>query len=157
MKTRFLFPHRFKKVGWALLLLSLLALVSHAFGLIHVPDLEMPVLSLIEGGEESNSFFVIKRTTITDEIFTVCMIVGAMLAACSREKQEDEFIAQIRLESLLWATYINYALLLVTVIFIYGSLFFEVMIYNMFTLLLIFLLRFHFILYSATKLASREK
>jgi len=75
----------------------------------------------------------------------------------SKEKNEDEFIAEIRLSSLLWAVCVSYTLLLVAFLFVYGSPFFEVMIYNMFTVLIIFIVRFNYILYKNTRTVSDEK
>ena len=66
-------------------------------------------------------------------------------------KDEDEYIAQIRLESLLWATYINYGFLLFSILFVYGLGFYQIMVFNIFTLLVIFLVRFNFILYKSAK------
>ena len=75
----------------------------------------------------------------------------------SKEKQEDEFIAEVRLNSLLWAVAVNYILLLLAFIFVYGTPFLQVMIYNMFTILVIFIARFHYILYKNCKTFSDEK
>lgn len=50
-------------------------------------------------------------------IVGVLFMTGALFVAFSREKTEDEFIAKIRLESLLWATYINYGVLLFCFLF----------------------------------------
>ena len=43
----------------------------------------------------------------------ISIIVGGILATCSREKIEDELMQQLRLSSLLVALYINYAALVV--------------------------------------------
>ena len=50
---------------------------------------------------------------------------GALLVSFSKEKNEDEFITEIRLSSLLWAVCVSYTLLLVAFLFVYGSPFFE--------------------------------
>jgi hypothetical protein len=47
--------------------------------------------------------------------------------------------------------------LLLAIIFVYGMPFYQVMICNMFTLLLIFLVRFNFILFRNTKNFGYEK
>jgi hypothetical protein len=52
----------------------------------------------------------------------------------------------MRLESLQWAIYGNTLILVLCIAFIHGFLFLDVMIYNMFTPLLIFVLRFHWLL-----------
>ncbi|MCB0375018.1 MAG: hypothetical protein KDD04_03770, partial [Sinomicrobium sp.] len=60
-----------------------------------------------------------------------------------KEKDEDEFIGRIRLESLVWATYVNYGVLLLSFLFVYGLSFFWVMIVNMYTILIFFVVRFN--------------
>ena len=80
-----------------------------------------------------------------------------MLVGFSKEKNEDEFISEIRLSSLLWAVWVSYMLLLIAFLLIYGSPFLEVMVYNMFTILIIFIVRFNFILYKNAKTVQDEK
>ncbi len=84
-------------------------------------------------------------------------IIGALLVSFSKEKNEDEFIAEIRLSSLLWAVWVSYILLLVAFLIVYGTPFFEIMVYNMFTVLIIFIVRFNYILYKNSKAVSDEK
>ena len=81
----------------------------------------------------------------------------AMFVGFSKEKREDEFIAKLRLSSLLWAVWVNYVLLLFAFLFVYGTSFLTVMIYNMFTVLIIFIVRFNYILYKNAKSVSDEK
>jgi ABC-type Fe3+-siderophore transport system permease subunit len=94
---------------------------------------------------------------ITNTIIGVLFITGALLVGFSREKREDEFIAGIRLSSLLWAVAVNYLLLLLAFIFIYGTPFLDVMLYNMFTVLILFIARFHYMLYKNSKPLTDEK
>ena len=104
-----------------------------------------------------NQTFGFIETNITDTLIGVLFIVGGMLVSFSKEKKEDEFIANLRLSSLLWAVCVNYTLFLLAFIFIYNNGFFAVMIYNMFTVLIIFILRFNYILYRNSKSVSDEK
>ncbi len=106
---------------------------------------------------KSSNNFSITTNNITDELLGIFIIIGSLFVACSKEKTEDEFIAQSRLESLLWATYFNYGLLLIAMIFVYGMDFFSVLIFNMFTHLLIFLIRFNYVLYKNNQAVHNEK
>ncbi|NDK56261.1 hypothetical protein GWO68_10060 [Pontibacter sp. BT213] len=116
--------------------------------------LDATVFALYDDGIfEPDKAFTLTRNNIADELVAIVAIVGGLLAAFSREKDEDEYIAQIRLESLLWATYINYGFLLFSVLFIYGLAFYQVLLLNILTLLLIFLIRFNFILYRSKSAA----
>ena len=99
----------------------------------------------------------IVETNITNTLIGVLFIAGAMLVAFSREKQEDEFIGKLRLFALLWAVCVNYALLLIAFIFIQGFAFLTVMVYNMFTVLILFITRFNYLLYVNNKMMPVEK
>jgi hypothetical protein len=158
MKTRFLFPYSFKRIGWIMLIpSSILGLIVY-FMNYQFPFLDVKVFAIADSFPfSSNANFSITANNITDELLGIFIIIGALFAACSKEKIEDEFIAQTRLESLLWATYINYSLLLFAMIFLYGMEFYTVLIFNMFTHLLIFLLRFNYILYKNNKAIQNEK
>ena len=59
---------------------------------------------------------------------------------------EDEFIMKLRLESLVWAVYVNYAILILTILFVYELHFFSILVFNMFTLLIFFAIRFNLLL-----------
>ena len=160
METRFLFPHQFKKIGWIILIPSFilgLAILSESSN-TWFPKFECKVFAICYNDFLSDTeYFSFIEHDIMDELISVFIIVGAIFVVCSKEKNEDEFIAKIRLESLIWAMYVNYAIVLFCIVFIYGMPFIEVMRYNMFTLPIIFLARFNFILYKTKKLADNEK
>lgn len=80
---------------------------------------------------------------ILNEILGIIMIISSVLVAFSKEVNEDEYISKIRLESLVWAVYLNYAILLLAFVFVYGMSFLWVMIFNMFTILIFFIIRFN--------------
>src|SRR5262249_47986636 len=103
------------------------------------------------------TFMGFAHVELMTTLICVLIIVGALMAGFSREKNEDEFIARIRLESLLWAVYVNYGLLLFLLLFVYGIEFLDVMVFSMFTVLLIFLLRFNIVLYFNKKSMAREE
>jgi len=120
--------------------------------------MKLPVLALLSDYlpsgallSEKMQVFKMIETNVTPTVIGVVLIISAILVAFSKEKQEDEFIAAIRLESLLWATYINYALLVFSFLLLWGESFLYVMAFNMFTLLLIFIVRFNLILHSLKK------
>ena len=83
----------------------------------------------------------------TDEIAAIGSIVGLLFIAFSKVKVEDEYVSKIRLESLQWAIYFNFVLLILATIFVHGMLYFQVIIFNMFTPLIFFIVRFYYILF----------
>ena len=94
---------------------------------------------------EEKGFFKITETGVLDEIISILIIIGGLLVGFTKEKIEDEFIYQLRKDSLAWAIIINYIILLFAIIFIYNFTFFDVLIFNMFTPLLFFIIRFNFL------------
>jgi hypothetical protein len=88
-------------------------------------------------------FFGIVNNNILNEILGVLILLSSLLVAFSKEESEDEYILKIRLESLVWAVYLNYAILLISFLFIFDLSFLWVMIFNMFTILLFFIIRFN--------------
>lgn len=159
MKANYLFPHFFKNGSAALLVASFLAFLIISFINREQEVIQVPanVFALIfDSGFEIN-YFGFTENNIIDEILTAIFIASGIVFAFSKEKIEDEMVSKIRLESLVWATYVNYGILLLCVIFIYGFSFLQVMQYNMFTLLLFFIIRFHWTLYKNSKLATYDE
>ena len=159
MKANYLFPHFFKNGSGALLVASFLAFLIISFINREQEVIQLPVnvfALIFDSGLEIN-YFGFTENNIIDEILTAIFIVSGIVFAFSKEKIEDEMVSKIRLESLVWATYVNYGILLLCVIFIYGFSFLQVMQYNMFTLLLFFIIRFHWTLYKNTELANYDE
>jgi hypothetical protein len=94
-------------------------------------------------------FYRLENENIYNEITGILLIIGAVMATFSKEKHEDEFIEKLRLESLVWATYINYGFLLITIIAIYGTDFLYVMQLNMCTFIILTFARFNYLLYKS--------
>lgn len=157
MKTNYLFPNKFKKLGWAILIPVTVFGILDLFFDYEPQFLNVDVLSLFGSGFGKNHFFEIIQNNIFNEILGILMIVSGLLVAFSKEKVEDEFIAKIRLESLVWSVYVNYGILLIALIFIYGIPFLWVMIVNIFTILLIFIIRFNIQISRLKKSAAHEE
>jgi hypothetical protein len=149
MKTHFLFPNQFKKIGWLLFVPSVLAtLFISVFNLSTDDYLNVTVFSFYEKNlGEVPIFFRFIKNSIVDEIFTIGIIVGGILVGFSKLKEEDEMISKIRYESLVWATYLNYGIIVFFTLFLFGLPYLNVLFYNMFTLLLFFIIRFHYMIY----------
>jgi hypothetical protein len=170
MKTNFLLPHRYKKIGWILLAPALVLWACLRWFNVSLP-LDAKVLSLwptkiaqlrahsgadADGGASAHQLYAIVKNNLTDELTTILAIVALAMIAFSKEKIEDEYIAKIRLDSLLNATYVNYLILIFCILFFYEFSFLSVLIYNMFTLLIVFVVRYHYVLYKS-KFLNHEK
>ena len=144
MKTM-LFPHSFQKAGWIIFALS-----ATLGGAIMLQDylgvLPEAVASLL--GEYG---YAVNNTAI------IGIIVGGILATCSKESVEDEMISSIRLTSLLTALYIHYALIVVASLLVYDLDFLNVMLYGMFTIIIIFMIVFRWRIWQIEKEQKDEE
>lgn len=158
MSNEFLLPNKYKLIGWCLLIPSaILGLILTFIGM-ETFRVKSKVFAIInEPLMEPTEFFKVIDSNITPTFVGALFIVGAMMVGFSKEKREDEFIAKVRLSSLLWAVWINYVLLFLSFAFVHGFSFLNVMMYNMFTVLIIFIVRFNYILYKNSKSVSDEK
>ena len=132
MKNRYLFPHSCRMYGWVLLFPFLALGVSILYFDFSFPFLELKT--------SRDSLF--SEINLTDEIAALGLITSLLLIGFSKEKIEDEQIAQLRLDSLQWSVYFNYMVLAAAIVFIHGMAFLDAMVYNMFTLLIFFIIRF---------------
>lgn len=156
MQHKFLFPNKYKNVG---LLLFFPSAIIGLFALVndYQPnwlDFNVPTLFIDKNIKE---LFGFTDNNILNEILAVLIIISSLLVSFSKEKIEDEYISKLRLESLVWAVYINYGILLFAFIFIHDISFLWIMIFNMFTVLLFFMVRFNWLIFKIKKSAYYEE
>jgi hypothetical protein len=145
MKSSLLLPSRYKWIGIIVLVPSLILGILVRFKDFSFDFLTLPSKAKQEGMQKIFNFDEI--INLTDELALTGIIIGLLFIAFAREKQEDEFIGKIRLESLQWAVLINYVLLLVATWLVHGLGYIDVMMYNMLTILIFFIIRFHTVLF----------
>ncbi|MCA6449691.1 MAG: hypothetical protein IM584_03055 [Chitinophagaceae bacterium] len=139
MKKLPLLPHRFRKLGYVLVLPFL------ALGIAYM-GWDFTIAQLAYHPDKAGIFYM-GNNNYTDELVTVGLILSLILIGFSKEKVEDEAIQFFRLEALQWAVYANYAVLVIAVLFCYGGWFFTVMTINLFTVLIIFIARYRYVLF----------
>lgn len=160
MRTSFLFPYRFKKVSGIVFLISLILFVAIGmdYDVFSKINPKSPVFAIAGDGElvfGSSSdtvlfptyYFSFIYNEILDELVFFILIVSGMVYAFSKEKIEDEMIMKIRLDSLAWATFFNYTIILICYLLFYGLPFLKVMVLSMFSNLLFFIVRFRWVVY----------
>jgi hypothetical protein len=158
MKATLLLPNRFKTIGWFILIPSAIAGLVVVITHFDTQALKAPVFAIISDEVFApTKYFTIIHAPIISTILGLLIIGGGLLVDFSKEKTEDEFIANLRLSSLQWAVLVNYILLFLAFAFVYGIAFFSVMTYSIFTVLLIFIIRFNYVLYKNAKSAPDEK
>jgi len=142
MKSRFLFPYWCRYLGWALVVAHVpMSIIGRANGMINPLD-NPPTQSLFTG----------------EHLFFICtslvMALGLFIVAFSREKIEDEQIWHVRLDSLRWAIYINYLVLIASLIFIYDTA--HILELNLWVPLIFFIIRFRWVIFRLNRSLSRE-
>jgi hypothetical protein len=146
MRTNYLFPFKSRYVGIALIL-------------VHIP-VKMLWDAYYPGGSNHNSpatsedSFLFSAPHLFFIGTTLMVLVGLFLIAFSKERIEDEQIVQLRLDSLRWAIYLNYGILLFSLVFTHGSDSHHILLLNIWLPLLFFILRFQWILYRLNRSAK---
>jgi uncharacterized membrane protein YbhN (UPF0104 family) len=135
-----LFPYRYKKISG--LVFYLTTLVG---AIIYFTDFEF------------DSNFVWIENGILDELITVVLIISGIIHSFSKEKMEDEYISSIRLQALTWSIYVNYSLVLIATLTIFGIDYLHVMIIHLFSLIILFNIRFQLKLRTYYKSGNDEE
>jgi hypothetical protein len=105
---------------------------------------------------ESQDFFKADVENFTNELALTMTLLGLLLLSFTNEREEDERTRLIRLEAFQWSILVNFFIVLVGNWVFYGGDFFYLMIANLFTPLLVFLLRFHYVYYLADRRTKSE-
>ncbi|WP_282136334.1 hypothetical protein [Seonamhaeicola maritimus] len=148
MQTNYLLPNKYKTSGWIILLIGLISGTYIWFTDYESDYLTIKVFSILSDDQifdSSREIFKIIENSIVDELAALAIIIGGIIVGFSKEKIEDEFIYKLRKDSLVWAIIFNYVVLALTIIFVYNFSFFHILVFNMFTPLLFFIIRFNFL------------
>ena len=160
--TKLLLPNGLKRVGWWMIASgAVLALVyglapegvlceswNDFRALIGLERLQTPVNHFSGFDAESN---------LVNTLIGVLLVAGGVLVGFSRMKEEDEYIGHLRYESLVVALYVNSALLVLSLVLVWGLDFLSVMMYNMFSTLIVFLVCFYTRLFIAKRRLRNEE
>ena len=159
MNTKLLLPAKFKKYGWLIFLPSVVIGILHMIIEFNLDFLDINVFAITFGASTSpnRELFGFIEDNILDEILSLSVIIGGLVVAFSKEFDEDEFITKMRLECLVWAFLWNYGLLAIAFVLFYEFSFLSIMVYNMFTPLILFIIRFNWLLWRSRKSVKYEE
>lgn len=149
MKSKLL-PHSFRRIGWLLLFPAFVAGVSLMIGSDFTSGPEITTFGLFGDeilSDQNRPTFRFDQVALLPNLVGILFLIGGILVMFSKQKMEDEYINQIRLKSLQSAVLINYVLLFLCIVFIHGIPFFHVMVYNLFTVIIIYILRFQYLIF----------
>lgn len=143
MKNHFLFPYWCRYLGWGCIITHVpLTMLGKAHGINNVLD-HGPVAEPLFNGE--HLFFICT---------TLLMAAGLFLVAFAREKIEDEQIWQIRLNSLRWAIYINYIVLIASLVLINDTG--HILELNLWVPLAFFIIRFRWVIFRLNRATGED-
>lgn len=151
--SRLLLPFGFKCAGWWILAVALVIAVFYvvipesiiADGVLprSLNDFRAlfgkPALKSLD--DSFSGFYA--GSDLVSTLLAALLLVGGVFVGFSRNRDEDEYIAYVRYESLIIALYANCIVLLVSLFLVWGIPFLYVMMYNMFTSLYIFIIFFY--------------
>ncbi len=147
MKNYLLLPNKYKVLGWVIFVASAgLHILVNIFNM-PFPKVEFQLIRVYDWADSSG----------LDEIIFSFILIGLLLISFAKEKNEDEYISFLRLRSWQWAVLISYGILFFANWLIYGTMYLAFMVYNMFTVLLVFIIKFNYSLYLLRKGAKDEK
>ncbi len=135
----FLLPHYFKTIGIILVLVGIVFLVLYLKFNLNCTTNVFAVISVFL----ENRYFSITKTNIIDEIILILIIVGFGLIVFSKEKNEREHLNVLREKALTKALIANTLFILFSVLFIYGGGFIGIMISNLFSVFIFYLIYFY--------------
>lgn len=138
MENSLLIPGKYKVIGWIIFILFACLGVATLYWEYQIPGFALPL-------KESGLSFV--DYNLTNELALAGLIIGLMVIVFSREKIEDEYITLLRLKCWQWSVLISFGILFILNFVFYGTSFYIVLIYNMFTIPLIFIAKFNYSLY----------
>lgn len=162
MKKDLLLPRRFKTIGWIIFLPTLLLGLYLVFNGMDTSDLAELIAEAVDRGSMAPTVEAVRRIgngiePWLNNVLIIGIIAGSLMITCSRERFEDEMIRHIRLNALLVALYVNFGVVIVAALCVYGLDFLDVLIYNLFTLPVIFLALFRWRLWRLRKTLKDEE
>ncbi len=138
MKTHnYLLPYTYKRVGmWMFLPFAVICLCR--FFDVNLPSIQIPWIAFGDG------LFYQGKADLLTEVGMMGLLVSLCFVALSREKDEDEMTAHIRMQSFVWSLWLTSAILAFGILFIMGGYFLSFAIAAIYLYYIIYILKFNF-------------
>ena len=139
--NHFLLPYKCKWIGTILIFMGLVELVFYLWFDFRIT---LPVFAVFSSFLETKMFTSF-RTNIADELIMLTLLAGFFMAAFSREKTESEILDKLRAKAFSKAVLTNVIVLIFSILFIYGNGFFAILLLNLFSIFIFYLIFFFLI------------
>ena len=145
MKQNYLLPHGFKRVGLIMLVPFLVACIWLLCGPCEGDwfIVDVPALFTLDIASTSEWFGM----TVTDPVNEICMLgllVSLVFIALSKEKDEDEMTAVVRMQSFVWSFWCTAILMLVAILFVYDLAFMYFAFASVFVCFIMYICKFNY-------------
>jgi hypothetical protein len=143
MGNKYLLPHKYRNLGIILMLFGIIASILYLYFDFRF---KIPVFALVSSFLKTK-YLTIFSTNFSDELAIVLLISGLSLIAFSKEKNEDlmddatsKSLSVLRGNAMIKAVLLNTLVLFFSVLFFYGKVFIFVLIINMFSTLIMYII-----------------
>ena len=145
MKQNYLLPHGFKRVGLIMLVPFLVACIWLLCGPCEGDwfIVDVPALFTLDIASTSEWFGM----TATDPVNEICMLgllVSLVFLALSKERDEDEMTAVVRMQSFVWSFWCTAILMLVAILFVYDLAFMYFAFASVFVCFIMYICKFNY-------------
>lgn len=144
----YLLPYRFKKIGLCMVVpFFAICLWCICSGEWEFSYMKWPCFSLFTtqyvNGEGHFSLISLETTDPINEIGMLGFLVSLCFIAFSREKDEDEMTAQVRMQSFVWSFWFTAILYAVAILFVHGTVFLTFSFFTMFIVFVVYIIKFN--------------
>lgn len=150
MKKSYLLPVGFKKVGLWMVVPFLVLCVLCLCGVMDHMNLsflsvKMPALVDYSG------WFTTNETNLIDEIAMLGLLASLVFIGLSRERDEDEMTAHIRMQSFVWSAWATSTVVALGILFVYDIEFVTFMFLAMYLYLMLYAIKFNLAMHRERK------
>ncbi len=158
MEKTYLFPAAFKKAGILMFIPFAVLGLNLLFSWWNI-EWKMTVFTFAGTDDlfAPASYFKTIHTDIFPTLVIFGLVVSLLMLCFSRERDEDEYVANLRCRTLVIAVIASYVCLLVGNLFIFDIAFLTFLFINMFTVLVLYAIAFNYRLYQFRKSAADEE
>ena len=145
MKKNYLLPHNFKMIGLIMLVPFLTACTWLLLGPCEAEcfTVKVPALFTLDLASTSEWFSM----TVTDpvnEISMLGLLVSLVFIALSKEKDEDEMTAVVRMQSFVWSFWCTAILMPIAILFVYDLAFMYFAFASVFVCFIMYICKFNY-------------
>jgi hypothetical protein len=138
LKTKLL-PYRLKIAGMVLAFAGAISAIIYIF---FDYTFKIPVFA-VYSSFLATKYFTSFKTNFLDELTLLLLISGLALIVFTKEKNETEGLDSFRFGAFFRALFANTVFLLLSVMFVFGSGFFAILVVNIFSFFIFYLLFFY--------------